>query len=39
MKIFKKRCEENNILYNPEEIFKYLKEFPHSEKTTQTKLF
>lgn len=39
MKIFKKRCEENNILYNPDEIFKYLREFPNNDKTTQTKLF
>ena len=39
MKIFKKRCEENNILYNSDEIFKYLREFPNNDKSTQTKLF
>ena len=39
MKIFKKRCKENNILYNPDEIFKYLREFPNNDKSTQTKLF
>lgn len=39
MKIFKKRCKENNILYNSDEIFKYLRDFPNNEKTTQTKLF
>lgn len=39
MKIFEKRCDENNILYNSDEIFKYLREFPNNEKTTQTKLF
>lgn len=36
MKIFKKRTDENNILNNPNEIFKYLREFP--EKTHQTTL-
>lgn len=39
MSIFKKRCKEHDILYNPNEIFKYLREFPKSENTTQTKLF
>lgn len=39
MKIFKKRCRENNILSNTNEIFNYLHEFPKDKNTTQTTLF
>ena len=39
MKIFKKRTEEHNIMNDPNEIFKYLHEFPNKEKTKQTTLF
>ncbi|MCQ2737062.1 MAG: radical SAM protein [archaeon] len=38
MKIFKKRCRENNILSNTNEIFNYLHEFPKDKNTTQTTL-
>ena len=36
MKILNKRCNENNITTNIDEIFKYLHEFP--KQTTQAKL-
>ncbi len=39
MKIFKKRCRENNILSDTNEIFNYLHEFPKDKNTTQTTLF
>ncbi len=32
MRIFKKRTEEHGIMNNPDEIFKYLHEFPKKEK-------
>ena len=39
MRIFKKRTEEHGIMNNPDEIFKYLHEFPKKESTRQTTLF
>lgn len=39
MKMFKKKCDENNIESNPQKIFSYLEEFPGKSKTVQTKLF
>lgn len=39
MKIFKKRCRENHISYNTQEIFNYLNEFPKDKNTIQTTLF
>lgn len=39
MKILKKRCRENNILSDTNEIFNYLHEFPKDKNTTQTTLF
>lgn len=39
MRIFKKRCRENNILSNTNEIFNYLHEFPKDKNTAQTTLF
>lgn len=38
MKIFRKRCKENNILYKVDEVFEYLNYFP-KEHTKQTTLF
>lgn len=37
MKYFKERCYKNNILYTPEDCFRYLREFP--EKYDQLSLF
>ena len=37
MQIFKKRCEDNGIMYNVDEVFGYLHEFP--EKYEQLTLF
>ena len=34
--ILRKRCEENGIMHNPDEIFSYMHEFP--EKSVQSKL-
>ena len=34
--ILRKRCEENGIMHNPDEIFSYIHEFP--EKSVQSKL-
>ena len=39
MKIFYKRTNENNIMNNVDEIFKYLHEFPSRDNTKQTTLF
>ena len=39
MKIFNKRTNENNIMNNVDEIFKYLHEFPSRDNTKQTTLF
>lgn len=39
MRLFKKRTKNNNIMNNPNEIFKYLHEFPSKDKTKQTTLF
>ncbi len=38
-KIFKETCIENDIMYKPKEIFKYLKEFEDKNSCTQMSLF
>lgn len=39
MKLFKKRTKRYGIMNNPNEIFKYLHEFPNKDRTKQTTLF
>ncbi len=39
MKIFYKRCKENGIMYNTDEIFRYLSEFEDKEENNQLTLF
>lgn len=39
MDIFKKRTSVNGILNDPDEIFRYLHEFPEKRKSRQTTLF
>ena len=39
MKLFYKKTSKNAIMNNPDEIFKYLSEFPHKSKSRQTTLF
>ena len=39
MKLFKDKTEEYGIMNNPEDIFKYLHEYPDNNHSTQTTLF
>ena len=39
MKIFYTVCRENNIMYNPDAIFEWLKEFPDKTEENQLTLF
>ncbi|MBE5953487.1 MAG: radical SAM protein [Lachnospiraceae bacterium] len=39
MKIFVKLCEENNIVYDREELFRYMREYKNKQVGTQMSLF
>ncbi len=39
MKIFTKLCEENNIVYDKEELFRYMREYKNKQVGTQMSLF
>ena len=39
MKIFVKLCEENNIVYDREELFRYMREYKNKQVGTQLSLF
>lgn len=39
MKIFTKLCEENNIVYDKEELFRYMRKYKNKQVGTQMSLF
>jgi len=39
MKIFKEICEENHIVYDREELFRYMREYKNKQMGTQMSLF
>ncbi len=39
MKIFKELCEEHNIVYDKEELFRYMREYKNKQMGTQLSLF
>ncbi len=39
MKIFKEICEENHIVYDKEELFRYMREYKNKQMGTQMSLF